>query len=215
MGTSTRTSPGTDSILLSYLLCTLKWYACCKVKNQQMHPPLPKRVGTEVPPIHGVPIWGAASISSPPTQNPSRPQLPAASHLLGVLAVLSIAACHISMKFPVCVRVRLRLRGCSEGADGSARGKLPCWPPHKPPWRPRPPGLGYCWPRSACSLPTVSCQLAFLSALPRETLLAQPAPRSFSAQEIRGICVCVGGRCRYLLSHPVISESRGSSQRFT
>lgn len=82
---------------------------------------------------------------------PTRGQLPAASHLRGVLAVLSSAA-RIAMKFPVCKP------GCRCGAAQSVRwlGRGHLSPVTPPPWGQRPPAPGCSWPRSACWFPTVS-----------------------------------------------------------
>lgn len=142
-------------------------------KPQRLHPLPPRRVGTAVSPARGVGA-GLGCRCSPP----SHPQLPAASHLLGVLAVLSIAAPNIAMKFPVCASPAAAaglLRACGQLREASSPR-----PPQPPPWRGRPAGLGCCWPLSACSLPTVSSSLLsppllsapLLPSSPGETRLA-------------------------------------------
>lgn len=127
-----------------------------------------------------------------PTRGRSRPQLPAASHLRGVLAVLSSAA-RIAMKFPVCASP-LSLRGCSERAVA----------PQRPPLPGHPAAMWTASPRTGLLLAALcllashgKLQLAFLCSLPGETLLTGALPAC------PGLCFgtrnlgCLG---RYLLS---------------
>lgn len=150
--------------------------------------------------------WGRCWVGVPLLPS-SHPQLPAASHLLGVLAVLSTAARNIAMKFPVCVSPAAAaglLRAC-----GRLRGgELPVAAPATMEVTSPRPGLLLA---ALCLLASHGkLQLALLSS---PLLLARRnSPRRGTAFTQLGLCLdtrspgLLGGS---LLSHPVISERVG------